>query len=241
MSHPIVLIARRELAAYLRTMSGWVIIALMLFLDGFLFNIHAVPGAGKKSSEILSDFFWDSSGITLVGAVALSMRLLAEERQTGTLTLLFASPVRDLDIVLGKYLSALGFLSLFLVSTLSMPALIAVYGKVSVGHIAAGYLGLLLVGGAGVALGLLASSLTKSQVVALVWGVVMIVALTMMWLLSKVTDRPLTDVVGALAWYPHFEPFRAGLLQLKHVTYFMLVSFVGLFAATRVLEARRWR
>lgn len=241
MQHPIFLIARRELAAYLRTMSGYVIIAVMLFLDGFLFNVHAVPGVAKKSAEVLSDFFWDSSGITLFGAAALAMRLIAEERQTGTITLLYASPVKDLDIVLGKFLSALAFLSLFLLSTLSMPALVAIYGKVSLGHIFAGYLGLFLVGAAGLAIGTFASALTRSQLVALISGVVMCVALTMCWLLAKVTDRPLTEVLNGVAWYPHFDPFRNGLVQLQHVAYFVLVSFLGLFAATRVLEARRWR
>ena len=237
----VLLIARRELAAYLRTMSGYVIIAVMLFFVGLLFNIHAMPGAAKKSSEILADFFWDCSGITLFGAAALAMRLIAEERQTGTMTLLYSSPVHDLEIVLGKYLSALAFLGLFLATTLYMPLLVAIYGKVSVGHILSGYLGLALVGAAGLAIGTFASALTRSQLVALIVGVVMCGALTSAWWLAKVTDRPMTDVVTGLAWYPHFDPFRTGLIHLKHVVYFSLVSFIGLFAATRVLEARRWR
>lgn len=235
------LIARRELQAYLRTMSGYIIIAVMLFIDGLLFNAFAVPGAAKKSSEVLADFFTLTSGITMVGAVFLSMRLIAEERQQGTLALLYSSPVHDVEIVLGKFLAALLFLGLFFASTLYMPALVAAYGKVSWGHIGAGYLGLVLVGALSLAVGTFGSALTRSQVVAAVLSGVMCLALTTCWLLSRVTERPLTDVVTGLAWWGHFEAFRTGLVHLKHVSYFALGTFLALFAATRVLEARRWR
>ena len=236
----VMLIARRELAAYLRTMSGYIIIAVMLFSDGLLFN-YAVAGTAKRSSEILAEFFTWTSGITLVGSVFLSMRLIAEERQTGTISLLYSSPVHDLEIVLGKFFASLGFLFVFLAATLYMPALVAAYGKVSLGHIAAGYFGLALVGSAGLAIGTFGSSLTRSQVVAAVLSGVMVLALTTFWVLAKVADRPLTDVVNSLAWWGHFDPFRTGLVHLKHVTYFVMVTFLALFAATRVLEARRWR
>lgn len=239
--HNVLLIARRELSAYLRTMSGYIIFALMLLVDGFLFNVYAVPGAGKKSADILADFFTISSGITLIGAVFISMRLIAEERQTGTIALLYSSPVHDVEIVLGKYLSALVFFGLFFAASLYMPVLVAVYGKVSLGHIVAGYLGLLLVASASLAIGTFGSALTKSQVLAAVISMVLVLTLTICWLLAKVTDRPLTEVVTGLAWWGHFDPFRSGLVHLRHVSYFVLVTFLSLFSATRVLEARRWR
>lgn len=236
----VLLIARRELQSYLRTMSGYIIIAVMLFIDGLLFNAFAVSGTAKKSSEVLADFFTLTSGITMVGAVFLSMRLIAEERQTGTVALLYSSPVHDLEIVLGKFFASFVFLCLFFASTLYMPALVAAYGKVSLGHIFAGYFGLMLVGATGLSIGTFGSSLTRSQVVAAVLSGVMVLALTTAWLLGKVTDRPLTEIVNGLAWWGHFDAFRAGVIHLKHVAYFVLVSFIALFAATRVLEARRW-
>lgn len=235
------LITRRELQSYLRTMSGYIIIAVMLFIDGLLFNAFAVPGTAKKSSEVLADFFTLTSGITMVGAVFLSMRLIAEERQTGTVALLYSSPVHDLEIVLGKFLASFLFLCLFFAATLYMPALVAAYGKVSPGHIFAGYFGLMLVGATGLAIGTFGSALTRSQVVAAVLSGVMVLALTTAWLLGKVTDRPLTEIVTGLAWWGHFDAFRVGVIHLKHVSYFVLVSFLALFAATRVLEARRWK
>jgi ABC-2 type transport system permease protein len=114
------LIARRELAAYLRTMSGYIIAAAVLVVDGILFNAFALgSGSDRLSTEVLGQFFYFSSGTTMIASVFLSMRLLAEERQTGTMALLASSPVRERDIVIGKFLSALAFLSLF---TLASPA-----------------------------------------------------------------------------------------------------------------------
>lgn len=236
----IALIARRELQAYLRTMSGYIIIGVVLFAVGLAFNGFAVPGTAKKSSEVLADFFTWSSGLTMVCAVFLSMRLIAEERQTGTVALLYSSPIHDYEIVLGKFVASFLFLCLFFASTAYMPALVAVYGKVSLGHILTGYFGLMLVGATSLAIGTFGSALTRSQVLSAVLSGMMCLALTIAWLLGKVTDRPLTDVVVGLAWWGHFDPFRTGLIHLKDVSYFLLVTFLSLFAATRVLEARRW-
>ncbi|MCX0145904.1 ABC transporter permease subunit, partial [Escherichia coli] len=122
------LIARRELSAYLRTLSGYVIIAVILALNGLFFNAYALGGASKRSAEGLSQFFYYSSGFTVVASVFISMRLLAEERQTGTLSLLYSSPLRDRDIVLGKFLAGLAFLALYLLCTVYMPLLVMVNG-----------------------------------------------------------------------------------------------------------------
>lgn len=236
------LIARRELAAYLRTFQGYVIIAMVLAVDGLLFNAYALGGVSKRSSEVLSLFFFFSSGTTLVASVFISMRLLAEERQAGTLPLLYSSPVKDHEIVLGKFLSALAFLSLMTLATVFMPLLVMVHGKLSVGHIAAGYLGLLLLGSASLAIGTFGSALARNQVLAAVLSGCMLVALLTCWLLARITEQPLSDVFGALAlWNQHFQPFQAGVVHVRDVAYYLLVTYVALFAATRVLEARRWR
>jgi ABC-2 type transport system permease protein len=236
------LIARRELAAYLRSFQGYVIIAMVLAVDGLLFNAYALGGVSKRSSEVLSLFFFFSSGTTMVASVFISMRLLAEERQAGTLVLLYSSPVKDHEIVLGKFLSALAFLSMMTLATVFMPLLVMVHGKLSSGHIAAGYLGLLLLGSASLAIGTFGSALARNQVLAAVLSGCMLVALLTCWLLARITEQPLSDVFGALAlWNQHFQPFQAGVVHVRDVVYYLLVTYVALFAATRVLEARRWR
>src|SRR3954452_16398677 len=193
------LIARRELGAYLRSMTGYVIAAVLLLINGLLFNAFSLGNGDKLSSQVLSDFFYFSSGTTIIASVFISMRLLAEERQTGTLVLLTSSPVHDWEIVLGKFLSALAFLAMITFATVYMPALIFVNGKVSFGHMAAGYVGLLLLGSAALAIGTFGSALARSQVLAAIFSGCILVAMIVCWMLAKVTEAPLNDVFTAMA------------------------------------------
>jgi ABC-2 type transport system permease protein len=237
------LIARRELGAYLRTMSGYVIAAVVLFVDGILFNVRALGSQQDRlSTEVLSQFFENSSGLVMAAAVFLSMRLLAEERQNGSMVLLASSPVRERDIILGKFLSAFIFLSLITLAGLFMPMLIMVNGKLSVGHVAAGYLGLLLLGSAALAIGTLGSTLARSQLLAAIISGSLLVCLIVVWMVGTVTERPLNDVFFALAlWGRHFPPFQAGIIHVRDVVYYLAVTYFFLFVSIRVLEARRWR
>jgi ABC-2 type transport system permease protein len=236
------LIARRELSAYLRSMTGYIIAAAVLVVDGLLFNAFALGGQEKLSSEVLSLFFYFSSGTTIIASVFISMRLLAEERQTGTLVLLTSSPVADWEIVFGKFLSALIFLTLITAVTVFMPALIFVNGKISLGHMAAGYLGLLLLGSAVLAIGTFGSALAKTQVLAAIFSGLIVVAMIVCWLVAKVAERPVSEVFLALALHGrHFPPFQAGAVHVRDVVYYLMVTYVALFAATRVMEARRWK
>lgn len=235
------LIAGRELRAYLVGLQGYIVIALMLMIDGLLFNSYATALPGKLSSEVMADFFSVTSGITLIGTAFLSMRLLAEERATGTIVLLYSSPVSEWEIVVGKFGASLAYLAVFFLGTLLMPALVAASGKVSLGHIFSGYLGLFLVGSMGLGIGLFASALTAKQVFAAVVAGTTLLFLTTCWLLGKITEPPLTDFVTALAWWGHFDAFRVGLIQLKHVSYFVLVTVAALSLTVRALEARKWQ
>jgi ABC-2 type transport system permease protein len=237
------LIARRELSAYLRTMSGYVIAAVVLFVDGILFNVRAMgTQQDRLSTEVLSEFFFNSSGLTMAAAVFLSMRLLAEERQNGSMVLLASSPVREREIVLGKFLSAFIFLTLMTLAGVFMPMLILVNGKLSLGHVAVGYLGLLLLGSAALAIGTLGSTLARSQLLAAIISGSMVVCLIVVWMVGTVTERPLNDVFFALAlWGRHFPPFQAGIINLRDVVYYLAVTYFALFVSVRVLEARRWR
>ena len=222
---PIFLLARRELGGYLRTMTGWIIAASLLLIDGLLFNAFALEGA-RRSTEVLTRFFYFASGPTMVAAIFLAMRLLAEERQLGTLALLYASPVRDRDIVLGKFLGALAFLSGLTLATVYMPLLILVHGHISVGHLLAGYLGLLLLGAASLGLGTLGSSLARNQIIAAIIGAALLVSLLVAWLLAPVTEPPFSALFAAIALHnAHFPavpvgpgaPARRGLLPARHL------------------------
>ncbi len=237
------LIARRELGGYLRTMSGYVIAAIALFAQGLLFNVWALGSEqSRPSTEVLSQFFWTYSGTIIVVSVLLSMRLLAEERQTGTIVLLSSSPVREREVVLGKFFSSLIFLILITLPSVFMPLLILVNGKLSYGHVATGYLGLFLLGSACLAIGTLGSTLAKSQLLAVIISAGLITGMIVLALISPLTERPLNDVLFAAGlWHKHYPPFQSGLINLRDVVYYVVVTYFALFLAIRVLEARRWR
>jgi ABC-2 type transport system permease protein len=236
------LIARRELRAYLRSPFGYIVGAAMLLIDGLLFQGYALGSGARLSADVLHDFFYFASGTTMVASVLLSMRLLAEERQTGTLVLLNTAPLRDSAIVAGKFISAFVFIVLLTALTMYMPLLILVNGKVSAGHIAVGYLGLVLLGAASVAIGLFGSALARSQVLAAILGAGMLVTMLLLWLVGKVTDPPLNTFLAGLALHNERQnAFMKGLLTLDNVVYYLGVTYFFLLAATKTLEARRWR
>ena len=232
------IIFRRELQAYIRSPMGYIVAAVVLLLDGVIFYSTALgPDAGELlSGEVLRRFFYFASGMTSIAAVALSVRLIAEERQTGTQLLLDTSPVRDWEIVLGKFLSALAFLSAITLATLYMPLLILVNGKIAIGHILIGYLGLILLGAA-----VLSTALTRHQLVAVAVASVVTGVMFLLWELSQAVGAPLSRVFAALAIHGrHFAGFMSGLLHLRDVVYYVAVTYFFLFAATKVMEAKRW-
>lgn len=235
------LVARREMHAYARSPLGAVIIAGALLIDGILFYWQ---GLTKKllSAEVLSEFFYFSSGVVMAASLILAMRLVAEERQTHTFTLLSTAPIRDWEIVAGKFLSAFGMIFLLTALTAYMPALIFVNGKVSIGHILVGYAGLLLIGSAAVSIGLFASAVAKSQVVAAILGAGILAPLLLLWIIAQAVDAPLNTFLNGLAiHHENFRPFMNGILDLQAVVYYLVVTYFFLLAATKILEARRWR
>jgi ABC-2 type transport system permease protein len=238
------IILRRELAAYLKSPLGWVVGAALLLLAGLFFYAEALgPRAGAAlSADVITRFFFNTSGLVSVAAVALSIRLITEERQSGSMVLLHTAPVRDREIVLGKFLAALVFLSVITVATAYLPLLVLVNGKISWGHLAVGYLGTLLLGASVLAIGLFASSLARTQLAAAVAGAVLTGLMFLFYPLSFVVGEPLARVFAALGIHGrHFTGFQTGVLHLRDVAYYLFVTYFFLLLATRTLEARRWQ
>ena len=234
------LVAKRDLLAYLRSYAGFAIVAGCLLIDGLLFNFLALGNGAEYSHKVLEKFFEYTSGLTMIAAVLFTMPTLAEERDNGTDVLLRTSAVSDLSVVLGKFLGAMGMLSLLVGLTVYMPAMVMVNGKVSLAHVGVGYLGLLLLGGAVASIGIFSSSLFRTQLPAGVIGGVITVAMLLGWAGSQVTDPPFTEVLAYLALYQgHFEAFKEGRLLSGGVVFYLSVIFVFLNLATTVLQSRR--
>jgi ABC-2 type transport system permease protein len=235
------LIAERELTSMLTSPAAWVIAGVVLCVDGLLFNAFALGSEPKPSQRVLEELFQIVSGTTMVSAVLISMRLFVEERESGSLLLLFNSKARNLEIVLGKYLGALGFLTLLVLLSSHLLALIATRGTLAGGHVVVGFVGLLLLGAASLSIGLLGSVLARSQLVAGLLGGALLATFLIGWLLSGISDAPLSDVLMYLAmWQSHFLPLERGVLGLSHVVYFASVTLVCLAASSWVLGGQRW-
>jgi ABC-2 type transport system permease protein len=237
------IIFRRELGAYLRSPVGYVIAALLLLVCGILFQAQALGGGKQLSADVLRRFFEFSSGTTVVLAIALSIRLIAEERQTHTLILLNTSPVRDAEIIAGKFLAALVFLVAAVLLSLYMPLLILVNGKITASQVAVGYLGLFLIGSASLAIGVFASSLVRHQLVAAVLGGALAGIMYLLYLLAQKLPAPLSTVLQDLGlWHVHFQgSFMQGVFSLKDVVYYLAVTYFFLLLAVKTMEAKRWQ
>ena len=237
----ILLVARRDFAAYVNTIWGWLILTVALLLDGLLFNALAMTNTAQYSADVLRQFFFYSGGVALAIGIFVTMRLFAEERQTGTMVLLESSPLSDRQLVLGKYLSAMMFMAFFHLLSLYMPAMIFVNGKVSYAEIGVGYLGILLMSSAGVAMGTWASSVSRNQILAAALGGVAVFFFVFCHWLSRVTDPPFNSLFSSIAFYAkQFAPFEDGRINTENVVYFVSVTFGFLLLATQSLTARRW-
>jgi ABC-2 type transport system permease protein len=232
---------RRELGAYFKSPVGFIVAALFLFVLGILFQSQALGRGARLSAEVLREFFRWGSMVTGVAAIILSIRLLAEERQQQTIVLLNTSPIRDHEIVLGKFLAGLTFLSGIVLSSLYMPLLILVRGKISFSQVFVGYIGLILIGAAVLAIGLFASSIAKHQLLAAAVGAVVAIVMVLLYPMSMVLDEPFKGVFAELdLWAIHFTGFMNGVFNLKDVIYYLAVTYFFLLLATKTTEAKRW-
>jgi ABC-2 type transport system permease protein len=232
-----VTIARRELESYFVSPVAYVTIALFLFIMGFLFErILAL-----SHEATLQYLFQNMVTILMLIGPLLSMRLFAEENRSGTLELLLTSPVRDWEVVLGKYVAALAVLAIALAFTGLYAAVLAILGHPELGPMLSGYLGMLLFGASLTAIGLLASSWTRSQVVA---GFVAIVIVLFLWVIEALASSSggaLAGVPSYISLAQHYDDFVRGIIDTRHLVYFASVVAVALFLTVRSVEARRWR
>jgi len=236
------IIYRRELGRYLRSPIGWIIAAAALLVEGILFQSQALSGE-QLSAIVLERYFYYMFGVPTFCGVLLAFRLLAEERQNHSIVLLKTSPIRDTEIVLGKFFAALTFLAIILALSVYMPLLIKVNGKITFLQIFAGYFGMFLVGAAVLAIGLFASALTRHQIVAALLGAVFTLILCLLFPLAKRLDAPVRDVLEQvdLFWIHFQNGFMRGIINLKDIIFYLAVTYFFLLLAVKTLEAKRWQ
>jgi ABC-2 type transport system permease protein len=227
-------IARRELKAYFNSPIAYIVVGVFLLISGYLY-FSTVFLAG---SSTLRSFFTITPLLLVVFAPAITMRLVAEELRTGTLELLTTMPVRDLEVVAGKFLAALGVMASALVMTLAYAVTIAAIGDLDWGPVVGGYLGLLLVAAALAAVGLATSTWTRNQIVAFILSLLLCLAL---WLFDKITlfvPEGLGRVLEYLSVDYHFQNIARGVVDSRDLLYYLSVCAVALFVAVRSMQRR---
>ena len=235
----VALISRRELGSYLSSLVPFVVTAIFLVLSGTFFTSYLADTDYADAS--IRGFLDVAPFLILLFAVMLTMRLLAEERALGTWELLFTSPVRDGEIVIGKYVGSLVMLGAMLALTLYYPLLLVGLGDPDLGPVVTSYVGLLLLGGAALSVGLFASSLTSSQIAAAVVAGLLLFALWFLGPLAEAFGGPVADVLSQISLERHFADFTRGVLDTRAVVHYLSVTAVFLFLATRSVESGRYR
>jgi len=247
---------KKELRLYFTSPVAYVVFTIFLLISGYFFyNIFAFfnlismqsamnPAFARDlnvTEGILRPLFSNISVVMLLLMPILTMRLFAEEKKAGTIELLLTYPVRDGEVLLGKYAAALVLYLVMLAATAVYPAMLAYFTRLEWGPLASGYLGLALMGATFLAVGVLASSLTENQIVAAVgtFG-----ALLIFWVIGWSADfaGPVWGkVLSHLSILEHFDSFAKGVIDTRDVIYYLNFTILALFLALRSLESKRWR
>ncbi len=231
---PVLGLIKKELYSYFYSPIAYVVMVIYLIFSGwFFFSRFFLYGQLE-----LRAYFSMAPLLLMFLAPAITMRLLSEELNSGSFEMLMTLPVSITQMLMGKFLAALAFLAITLAVTLSYPITIATLGPLDWGAVWAGYFGLLLLGGAYLAIGLLSSSLTKNQIVAFILG---FAACFLLFLMDKILlfiPAPLVGLFQYLGSDYHFQNFSRGVIDSKDVIYFLSILVVTL-AGTRLILARR--
>ena len=237
----VVAIARRDVSALFVSPVGWVVAGIFTFLVssfGFYFTVIA----GREAS-MDGVFGVITTFLVPVLIPLITMRLLAEERGQGTLELMLTSPVRDWELTLGKWLGGFAFYVALLAITLVYVAILRVYrADLDLGLIAATYIGLVLVGAAAVAIGLLMSSLTRNQIIAFFLAmIVLLVVWYAGYVIGYFVAPPANQFFSYVGGFNRYQSFTLGQAAARDVLYWASLVILPLFLTERYLASRRWR
>src|SRR5687768_237581 len=249
----ILAIAGKELRGYFASPIAYVIMGFFALLFGIFFYAYlsefmrqsmqmmGFGGGMNVNMNLVRPLFGNASVVLLFVIPMITMRTYSEEKRSGTIELLLTSPITDVQIIMGKFLGAMGLYLAMLAVTLLYIVIIFWFGNPDWRPIAAGYLGLLLMGGSFIALGLLISNLTKNQIVA---GIATFGVFLMLWIISWIGEASGPRVQAVLSYLSitdHFDDFAKGVIDTKHLVYYLSFITFGLFLTAKSVDSDRWR
>jgi ABC-2 type transport system permease protein len=248
-------IAIKEFRSYFASPIAYILIGLFSLLFGWFFYVFLMAfvqqseqmmqfgggGGANVNQMMIRGLFQNTAVIILFVMPMITMRTYSEEKRSGTIELLLTSPITDVEIILGKFLGALALYGAMLLVTMVYIAILFRIGNPEWRPIVAGYLGLLLMGGCFLSVGLFISSLTKNQIVA---GFLTFATFLMFWIINWMGESsgPTTrDVLNYLSITEHFDDFSRGIVDTKHLVYYLSFITFGLFLTAKSVDSERWR
>jgi len=248
-------IATKEFRSYFASPIAYILIGLFSLLFGWFFYVFLMAfvqqseqmmqfgggGGANVNQMMIRGLFQNTAVIILFVMPMITMRTYSEEKRSGTIELLLTSPVTDLEIIIGKFLGALALYGAMLIVTMIYIAILFRIGNPEWRPIIAGYLGLLLMGGCFLSVGLFISSLTKNQIVA---GFLTFATFLLFWIINWMGESsgPTTrDVLNYLSITEHFDDFSRGIIDTKHLVYYLSFITFGLFLTAKSVDSERWR
>jgi ABC-2 type transport system permease protein len=230
-------IARREFSSYFNSPIAYIVVTVYLILSGALFFTELF----LNQQADMRGFFSLAPMLFFIITPFLTMRLLAEERAQGTLELMLTMPITDWEVVIGKYLATVGLIGVLLVLTLAFPISVASMGPLDKGATVAGYIGMLLMCGTYAAIGLMASSFTKNQIVAALIALFIGFGLFIVGQLVQVLPPAIAPLANAISIHTRFQNIARGVLDFRDLVYYLSMIGGCLLIAQTTLDSRRWR
>jgi len=239
--HKVSAIARRELGAYFEAPVAYIVVILFLVVtSAWFFFVQQFFAQGMAT---LRGYFSTWPIVMIVILPALTMRSWAEERRQGTAEILLTLPIREGELVLGKFAASLALLVIIAALSLPVPLCVAPLGSFEPGAIATQYLGILLLGCAGLAVGQFVSALSSNQISAFLFGVVFMLVITMIGRVPAMfaLSGPIAALLSWLSLDFHFDSFAKGVFDTRDALFFVILSAGFLYLTTKVLVLRRFR
>jgi ABC-2 type transport system permease protein len=234
---PALVISRREIRTYFNSPVAYIVVTVFTILTGYLFFTQLFL---EKQAE-MRGLFGIMPLLFMFVVPAITMRLLADEKGSGTLELLITMPVRDWEVVVGKFLAAMALICTAIGLTVIFAITVKTLGPLDRGPTLGGYIGLVLMGGAYVSIGVMASAFTRNSIVAFIVAFAISFALFLFGKLTQFVPPSLQPIVSFLSIDGHFDNISRGVIDSRDVIYYLSVMGVCLLVATTSLESRKWR
>lgn len=230
-------ISKREIRTYFNSPVAYIVATVFLLLSGYFFFSTLFI---EKQAEMRGYFGLTPMLFTFI-MPAITMRLLAEEKGTGTIEMLITMPVRDWEVVVGKFLGAMGLVTVVVGLTLVYAFTLNAIGPIDKGPTYGGYIGLLLMAGSYTAIGVMASSFTRNQIVAFILAFGLSFMLFIFGKILQIVPPALAPIISFLSMDTHFEAVTRGVIDSRDIVYYLSVITVSLVVATVSLESRKWK